>query len=185
MKGQLSEAELHFLRARLRGGIISKARRGELITPLPVGLVYDSRGETVLDPDGGVRQAISLLFDTFTATGSAFAVVQAFRKAQLTFPARHRGGPRAGELYFKTLTHDQVLKILHNPCYAGAYCYGRARHTTDLTPRAEVMVNLDVAHRGLGTGSCGPDTLERYRIAAGDYRLDFEIRPSTRRQNPL
>jgi len=41
LKGALSEAELHFIRARLRGGIISKARRGELITPLPVGLAYD------------------------------------------------------------------------------------------------------------------------------------------------
>jgi DNA invertase Pin-like site-specific DNA recombinase len=40
MKGTLSEAELHFLRARLRGGILSKARRGELASPLPVGFVY-------------------------------------------------------------------------------------------------------------------------------------------------
>jgi len=140
MKGQLSEAELHFLRARLRGGILAKARRGELRLPLPIGLAYDSRGETVLDPDGGVRRAISLLFDTFTATGSAYAVVRAFRQAQLTFPARHRGGPRAGELYFKTLTHDQVLKILHNPCYAGAYCYGRARHTTDLDGHHHTLI---------------------------------------------
>jgi len=87
-----------------------------------------------------VRRAISLLFDTFTATGSAFAVVRAFRQAQLTFPARHRGGPRAGELYFKALTHDQVLKILHNPCYAGAYCYGRARHTTDLDGHHHTLI---------------------------------------------
>jgi beta-galactosidase len=50
-----------------------------------------------------------------------------------------------------------------------------AAHTTDLTPRAEVRVNLDVAQRGLGTASCGPDTLERYLIAAGDHRLSFEI----------
>src|SRR6187200_528825 len=57
MKGQLSEAELHFLRSRLRGGILAKARRGELRLQLPVGLARDSRGETVLDPDGGVRQA--------------------------------------------------------------------------------------------------------------------------------
>ena len=61
----------------------------------------------------------------------------------------------------------------------------RARHTTDLTARAEVIVNLDVRQRGLGTGSCGPDTLKRYRVGAGDHALDFEIRPSTRRQNPL
>ncbi len=55
-----------------------------------------------------------------------------------------------------------------------------AAHTTDLTPRTEVIVNLDVRQRGLGTGSCGPDTLDRYRIGAGDYRLDFEISPAIR-----
>jgi beta-galactosidase len=50
-----------------------------------------------------------------------------------------------------------------------------ATHTTDLSPRQEVLVNLDVAQRGLGTGSCGPGTLERYRISAGDHNLTFEI----------
>ena len=125
MKGQLSEAELHFLRARLRGGILAKARRGELRLQLPIGLAYDSRSETVLDPDGGVRQAISLLFETFAATGSAFAVVKAFRDQQLLFPGRHRSGPRAGELYWNSLCHDQVLNVLHNPAYAGAYVWRR------------------------------------------------------------
>ncbi|QUD86269.1 glycoside hydrolase family 2 TIM barrel-domain containing protein [Phenylobacterium montanum] len=50
-----------------------------------------------------------------------------------------------------------------------------ATHTTDLVPRQEVLVNLDVAQRGLGTASCGPDTLERYLIPPGAYALDFEI----------
>jgi beta-galactosidase len=50
-----------------------------------------------------------------------------------------------------------------------------ATHTTDLRPRQAVLVNLDVAQRGLGTGSCGPGTLERYRIGAGDHNLTFEI----------
>ena len=59
-----------------------------------------------------------------------------------------------------------------------------ARHTTDLTPRGEVIVNLDVAQRGLGTGSCGPDTLERYRIAAGEHQLNFEIATGAR-EDPL
>ena len=71
MKGQMSEAELHFIRARLRGGILSKARRGELITPLPVGLVYDAAGHVILDPDTAVRGALAHLFATFEATGSA------------------------------------------------------------------------------------------------------------------
>ena len=132
MKGQLSEAELHFLRSRLRGGILAKARRGELRLQLPIGLAYDSRGLVTLDPDAGIRGALSHLFSTFASTGSAFAVVRAFRQTQLTFPGRHRSGPRAGELYWSSLSHDQVLKILHNPAYAGAYSYGRSRHTTDL-----------------------------------------------------
>jgi beta-galactosidase len=55
-----------------------------------------------------------------------------------------------------------------------------ATHTTDLRPRAEVRVNLDVAQRGLGTASCGPATLQRYRIGPGDYRLAFEIEPRPR-----
>ena len=132
MKGQISEFELHFLRARMRGGILAKARRGELALALPAGMVYDHHGQVMLDPDAGVRHAVQLLFGTFTATGSAFGVVKAFREQQLTFPARHHRGPRRGELFFQPLTHDRVLSILHNPAYAGAYAYGRASHTTGL-----------------------------------------------------
>ena len=55
LKGTMSEAELHVLKARLRGGILSKAQRGELKMPLPVGLVYDPAQRVVLDPDGGLR----------------------------------------------------------------------------------------------------------------------------------
>ena len=86
MKGQLSEAELHFLRSRMRGGILSKARRGELITPLPVGLVYDAAGHVIPDPDTAVRGALAHLFATFEATGSASACVKAFNAAGLSFP---------------------------------------------------------------------------------------------------
>src|SRR5260370_5523094 len=86
----------------------------------------------MLDPDTEVRGALQLLLDTFTAAGSARAVVAAFNAASLTFPGRHQGGPHAGELYFKPLTHDIVLDVLHNPAYAGAYVYGRSQTSTDL-----------------------------------------------------
>jgi DNA invertase Pin-like site-specific DNA recombinase len=132
LKGTMSEAELHFLRSRLRGGILAKARRGQLRLTVPIGLVYDASGEVVLDPDTGIRKAVQLLFDTFAATGSAFATVKAFRDQHLTYPGRHRSGPHAGEPYWKPLTHSKILDTLHNPAYAGAYAYGRARHTTDL-----------------------------------------------------
>src|SRR3954471_10520225 len=98
LKGTMSEAELHFIRARLQGGILSKARRGELQTPLPVGLVYDPAGRVVLDPDRGVQGALRELFATFTRTGSARAVVQTFAAQGLRFPTRPRSGPHKGEL---------------------------------------------------------------------------------------
>jgi hypothetical protein len=86
----------------------------------------------VLDPDPGVRTAITVALDAFAATGSAFKAVRSLRDQHLGFPARHHGGPHHGELYWKPATHTQMLSLLHNPRYAGAYCYGRARHTTDL-----------------------------------------------------
>jgi len=127
VKGQLSEFELHYLQARMRGGLLAKAARGELALRLPAGLCYDAAGNVTLDPDSGVRAAVTRLFTEFEATGSASGVVKAFAAAQLTFPARDHTGPRAGELYWKPLRLDQVLDILHNPRYAGAFVYGRSR----------------------------------------------------------
>jgi DNA invertase Pin-like site-specific DNA recombinase len=128
MKGQLSECELHVLKSRLRGGVLSKARRGDLVQPLPVGMVYTPAGKVVLDPDTGVQQAVRHLFATFTATGSAFATVKAFTAEGLRFPRRLRTGNRKGELVWGPLEHSRILQVLHNPCYAGAFCYGRHQH---------------------------------------------------------
>jgi DNA invertase Pin-like site-specific DNA recombinase len=127
LKGTMSEAELHFIRARLQGGILSKARRGELPMPLPVGLVYDSAGKVVLDPDRAVQDALRHLFQTFARTGSARAVVYAFDRDGLLFPSRIRKGARNGELAWNELSHWRVLRALHNPRYAGAFAYGRRR----------------------------------------------------------
>jgi DNA invertase Pin-like site-specific DNA recombinase len=128
LKGTMSEAELHLLKGRLRGGVLSKARRGELIQPLPVGLVYTPTDKVVLDPDASVQQAVQHLFATFTATGSAFATVKAFAKQGLKFPRRLRYGPRKGELVWGPLEHSGVLRVLHNPRYAGAFFYGRTSY---------------------------------------------------------
>jgi len=135
MKGQISEAELYYLRARMQGGLLAKASRGELRTRLPIGLVYDAAGNVTPDPDAGVRQAVAMVFGTFTAAGSARAVVKSFADAALTFPGRHLSGPHHGQLYWKQLRHGEVLDLLHNPAYAGAYVYGRHKHTTDLDGR--------------------------------------------------
>ena len=156
LKGTMSEAELHFIRARLQGGILSKARRGELQTALPVGLVYDPAGKVVLDPDQGVQQALRHLLETFARTGSARAVVQAFEQQGLLFPVRVRAGERKGELAWTPLRHWRVLRTLHNPRYAGAFVYGRrrARKTADgkITfeelPREQWTALIPEAHPG-------------------------------------
>jgi DNA invertase Pin-like site-specific DNA recombinase len=127
LKGTLSEAELHFLRARLRGGLLNKARRGELVVPLPVGLVYDERQQVRQDPDRQVQQALYLLFATFRRKGTARATVKYFRENQLQFPRRLRSGPRKGDLVWGPLGHSRTLQVLHNPRYAGAFCFGRTR----------------------------------------------------------
>ena len=88
LKGTMSEAELHFIRARLRGGILSKARRGELPMPLPVGLVYRPRRKGHPRPRQRTFSTRSRhLFATFARTGSARAVVKAFTATGCCSPA--------------------------------------------------------------------------------------------------
>src|SRR6202034_2090333 len=79
LKGAMSEAELHVLKARLRGGLLNKARRGEYRSLLPTGLVYDEVGNVVLDPDKQVRESVAYFFETFSRVGSAHQTVKAFR----------------------------------------------------------------------------------------------------------
>ena len=127
LKGTMSEAELHVLKARLQGGIRNKARRGELEMPLPIGLVYHPDGSVVLDPDQQIRGAVQLLFDTFRQTTSATATVKRFRREGWQFPRRIRRGIGKGDLLWGPLEHCRAVQILHNPRYAGAFAYGRTR----------------------------------------------------------
>ena len=126
LKGTMSEAELHILKSRLQGGILNKARRGELEMPLPIGLVYDGVGRVVLDPDRQVQDAVRLLFDSFNDAGSACAVVRRLRAQGVLFPRRVRRGIGKGDLLWGAIDVSRVLQILHNPRYAGAFVYGRS-----------------------------------------------------------
>lgn len=156
LKGTMSEAELHVLRARLQGGIRNKARRGELFVRPPVGFIYNSDGKLVMDPDQQVQQSVRLLFETFRRTGSAMATVKYFAKQRLRFPRQLHSGPNKGEVVWAGLEHSGVLRILHNPRYAGAFVYGRT-HTRkridgswiiEDVPREEWDVLIRGAHAG-------------------------------------
>ena len=119
LKGQMSEAELHFLHTRLDGARLAAAARGDLRLPLPVGYAYDD-DQVVKDPDQEVAAAIADVFAAFTAAGSAYGVVTAF--AGRRFP-----GGQARERTWGRLTYSRVVHLLHNPVYAGAYVFGRHR----------------------------------------------------------
>lgn len=156
LKGTMSEAELHVLRARLQGGILNKARRGELQLALPAGLVHDAAGRVVRDPDARVRASVELFFETFRRVGSASAVVKYFRTHSLHFPRRMRTGRRRGELVFQPLVHSRAIRILHSPRYAGAFAYGRSRVRRkpeggvriQTLPRQQWQVLLPDVHEG-------------------------------------
>jgi DNA invertase Pin-like site-specific DNA recombinase len=139
LKGTMSEAERHVLKARLRGGILNKVRRGEYRCPLPTGLVYDEAGHVVLDPDRQVREAIAYFFETFLRVGSACQTVKVFRKESLRFPSRFRNG----KTVFLSLTASTAMRTLTNPRYAGAYAYGRRRYRRTADGKKKVQRKRD------------------------------------------
>ena len=156
LKGTMSEAELHVLRARLRGGILNKAQRGALQLRLPVGLVDGPDGRVVLDPDAQVQDSIRLLFEVFARTGSAHGTVKHFREHGLPFPTRIHTGPCRGDLVWLPLGESRALHVLRNPRYAGAYAFGKSatrrtgdgRHTFQVLPRERWHALIPGAHAG-------------------------------------
>src|SRR3954447_9268461 len=88
LKGQISELELHTIKARLTAGLLNKARRGELALTLPVGLTRDALGRVVKRPDLEVQGRIDLLFATFLRVRSLAKVVRSFNDVELFVPRR-------------------------------------------------------------------------------------------------
>jgi len=179
MKGTFSEVELHVLRSRLRGGILSKARRGELKTRLPTGFVYDHNDKIIIDPDKQVQQSLRLFFDIFQRTGAAFATVKAFAKDDVKFPCRIHLGPDKGNLKWQRLTSGRARVILKNPRYAGAYYYGRQRSRKNVdgsttyfqVPRDEWLVLIKDVHPGYITWEQYEENLRRIRQNAIAYNV--------------
>ena len=137
MKGTFAQAELHIIRARLHGGKLNKAAKGDLRFPLPVGLVFDDK--IVLDPDQEVQGAVRTVFELFAREGTAYGVVRRFQDMGLTFPRRSYGGAWNGKLLWGRLTHSRVLGILANPSYAGAYVFGRHQSAKQVAPSGDIV----------------------------------------------
>jgi DNA invertase Pin-like site-specific DNA recombinase len=137
MKGTFAQAELHIIRARLHGGKLNKASRGELRFPLPVGFVFEG-DKIVLDPDREVQGAVRMVFDLFEREGTAYSTVRRFQELGLRFPRRAYGGAWDGKLLWGRLTHSRVLGILANPSYAGAYVFGRYQSSKQVGPSGDI-----------------------------------------------
>jgi DNA invertase Pin-like site-specific DNA recombinase len=156
LKGTMSEAELHVLRGRLRGGILHKAAKGELRLPLPAGYERDEQGRVRITPDEVVADAIATVFAYFEELSSARQVLLRLLEEGRRLP-RRRSGER-GVRWAKP-TYKAIHEILTNPCYAGAYAFGRKRierRVEDGTvrqrqrraPREEWLVCLQDHHPG-------------------------------------
>jgi DNA invertase Pin-like site-specific DNA recombinase len=150
MKGTFAQAESHILRARLHGGKLNKAARGDLRFALPVGLVYED-DKIVLDPDREVQGAVRAVFEQFTREGTAYSVVRHFKEVGLGFPRRAYGGAWNGKLLWGRLTHSRVLGILANPSYAGAYVFGRFQSSKEVLPSGEIATRT---HQVTQDGTC-------------------------------
>jgi DNA invertase Pin-like site-specific DNA recombinase/transposase-like protein len=134
MKGTMSEAELHILRARLDGGIRSKAARGELRRGLPVGLVWgEADGEVRLHPDQAVVGVIAAIFERFASLGSARGVWLWLREQSLKFPLQPTAYLDGTEIIWVEPTYHAVHNVLTHPAYAGAYVFGKTRQQRYVT----------------------------------------------------
>jgi DNA invertase Pin-like site-specific DNA recombinase len=134
MKGTMSEAELHILRARLDGGIRSKAARGELRRALPVGLVWgEADGEIRLHPDAAVTGVIGAVFEQFAVCGSVRGTWLWLRDQGLKFPLQPTAYLHGTEIVWVEPTYHAIHNVLTHPAYAGAYVFGKTRQERYVT----------------------------------------------------
>ena len=126
LKGMIAELELHTIKARLQAGLLNKARRGELVMSLPVGLVRDLAGRVVHHPDQEVRECLTFVFATFLRVKSLQGLVREMAAAELQLPRRDRGRDD-GAIVWRRPTVAALSSLLRNPAYAGTYVYGRTR----------------------------------------------------------
>ena len=178
LKGTMSEAELHILRARLEGGIRNKAARGELRRALPTGFMWgEDEGEVLLHPNEAVTQVIRCVFERFAELGSARRVWLWLRSEGLSFPAQYNDG---ADLRWGAPTYTAIHSILTNPVYAGAYVYGKTRHERVLDedgkikqrsrklPQSQWAVLIHEHHEGY---------IDRATYEANQARIGTNVRP--------
>jgi DNA invertase Pin-like site-specific DNA recombinase len=126
LKGTMSEAELHILKQRMWQGALHKARRGELVSRVPVGYVREASGQVAKDPDQQVQSVVRLIFDQFERLGALHSVLRYLVHNAIQVPVRATTGPNKGQLEWRCPNQSTLRNMLSHPIYAGAYVYGRS-----------------------------------------------------------
>ena len=155
LKGTMSEAELHLIRARLDGGLRNKAKRGELEMNLPVGLDRDEAGLITLAADEQVRHAIERVFELWRRLGSARQVVRELLAEDQKLPRRTVGSRR---VRWTRASYGAVHALLTNPIYAGAFVFGRRRREKRLDEEGRVRAHASRCRSSSGP-SASPSTI--------------------------
>jgi excisionase family DNA binding protein len=124
LKGTMSEAELHILKARMLEGRRAKARRGELGKPVPMGYMRRPSGEVALDPDEQAQATIRQVFALFERFRTVGKVLCYLVEHDIRMPVRTPGGPAKGELEWRRANRPSLHNLFGNPIYAGIYAFG-------------------------------------------------------------
>jgi DNA invertase Pin-like site-specific DNA recombinase/uncharacterized protein YndB with AHSA1/START domain len=181
LKGTMSEAELHIIRARLDGGIRNKAARGELRRGLPVGFVWGEQdGEVLFHPDEAVVGAIRTVFERFAEFGSARRVWLWFRSEGLSFPLQTMPAGLPGPIRWVTPTYTALHHILTNPVYAGAYTYGKTKYERYVDEHGAVrkrIRHLPMEQWAVLLQDHHPGFIDWATFQANQARLDSNTRP--------
>jgi DNA invertase Pin-like site-specific DNA recombinase len=178
LKGTMSEFEVSLIRKRMVDAAVAKAQRGELRIGVPVGYLWSRDEGLMMDPDRRIQEAIRSVFRLFERLGSATQVLRHMRREGLLFPRPLDGKPAAA-LVWRAPAYRNVIAVLQNPFYAGAYAYGKSRVQTDLVDgalrkrygRARPMASWTVLTRDHHAAYVSWETFElnRQRVARNSF----------------
>jgi len=176
LKGTLSECELYYLTARMRGGLLNKAKRGELRRAIPIGYIHNEDGQISKDPNTQVQDAITMFFNTFTRTGSAGSLVREYGSQGILFPHREHRGFKLGEISWKKMTLSTALHILKNPMYAGIYTFGKKQVKYSIGGRKYMSMPKEQYHAWLPNSH--PEYISEAQFDENSMLLEKNAPPS-------
>src|SRR4029079_4093258 len=101
LQGAVSEAELHILKQRMLQGALQKARRGELVSKVPIGYVRNGAGEVQIEPDEQARSVVQMVFEQFQRLGSGSGLLRWLVQQGVKLPVRQDAGPDKGKLAWR------------------------------------------------------------------------------------